>query len=311
MVKEFIVYIHGITCLGQHKVHNSEYDELQRGVASEFNSNSEWNNAQLCFTEWGWNFDKQFNPGNQRVLSKAQSNLSKRVLHKVKTSKDFTINPLRFALNPMRKLMLFGFSDMFYYVSSDGKLQIRTSICEQISSKIGNLLDDDNSLISLTLIGHSAGSVIAIDISYYLFSGKIYSFVNNQTSPGTVKIFEQLREKALDKKLRLRRLITLGSPISMLACRKDEVVELLAAGRKIDPVLHGIVDNPNFPTLTGPRWINIWEKDDPIALPIEPLMENSKNSVEDILIHSTDSIRKAHNLYWSSSEVHKIISEKW
>lgn len=311
MLKEFIVYIHGITCNCEPGPHIDEYDKIHNGVGSLLPPNSEWHNAVVCRTEWGWNYDKQQSPSSHRALNNAQNIFAERVLDKVNSSKDISLNPLRLALTPLRNLMLYGFSDLFYYISSEGKLAIRTSICEQIAKDIGNLLDDDDSLISLTLIGHSAGSVIAIDISYYLFSGKIYSFINKQTSPETVKVFERLRKKADDQKLRLRRLITLGSPISMMACRKDAVVELLAAGKKIDPALHGIIDNPKFEKLSGARWINIWEKDDPVALPIEPLMDNSSSSVEDVLLHSTNFISKAHNLYWSSSKVHRVIAKKW
>ena len=123
----------------------------------------------------------------------------------------------------------------------------------QIAKKIGPLLDEVDSRISITLIGHSAGSVIAVDLSYYLFSGKVYSFIDEDTEPETAIILKKLKYLAEQKRIRLRRLITFGSPISMLACRKDAVVELLANRGKIDPELHGLTENNNFGLLHGSR----------------------------------------------------------
>jgi hypothetical protein len=316
MAEEFIVFIHGITPKAECTSHSSEYDELYNGISRYMADNKEWKEAHAIPTEWGWNFDDTPEPDSHRVLCRAQELLTDRVLNKVSKTSDFTLNPLRLVLNPMRQIMLYGFSDMFYYVSTEGKNAVRRSISEQIAEKIAPYLKGDDTQVSLTLVGHSAGSVIAIDLSYYLFSGKKYSFIQDEflrgeTSARTKNILETLKHLAEKKNIRLRRLITLGSPISLLACRKDAVVDLLANGEKINPELHGIVENNNFEKLEGPRWLNIWDKDDPIALPIEPLMDNSKNKVIDIRTRISNSIMKVHNMYWESSVVHKIIAGRW
>ena len=243
MEKEFIVFIHGITPKSECKSHLIEYNELYNGVKKYITSSSPWNDAQKIPTEWGWDFDNKPNPANHKLLNKAQDLLAKRVIKEVNDTRDFTVNPMRCALKHLREMMLYGFSDMFYYVSTEGKVAIRRSISEQIAREIIPHLKGDGTRVSLTLIGHSAGSVIAIDLSYYLFSRKQYYFVDDNSSDETRKVLAKMKKLAEQKNIRLRRLITIGSPISLLACRKDVVVELLADGKKINPELHGMVEN--------------------------------------------------------------------
>jgi hypothetical protein len=244
----------------------------------------------------------------------AQSALAERVLESVKETRDWTTNPARFLLPHFRKLTLYGFSDMFYYVSTDGKNAIRTTISEQIAKKIKPLLEDEESKISLTLIGHSAGSVVAIDLCFYLFSDQEYPFVNENTPEETRKLLQKLRKLANqeNERIRLRRLITFGSPVSMLACRKDKVVEILADGGKLIPEQFGMKENRSFShRILGVRWINIWDKDDPIALPVEPLMDNRNNMVKDICLDLSDWLHSVHAAYWASRDVHRTIANYW
>ena len=74
--------------------------------------------------------------------------------------------------------MVYGFSDMFYYVSTDGKAAIRGDT-EQIVQFVEAGQGDPREPISLTMVGHSAGSVIAFDFCYYLFAQEDRRFVRD------------------------------------------------------------------------------------------------------------------------------------
>lgn len=312
MKTEVIVYIHGIAPHAVASDHKGDYELLHQGIASRIAKGSEWHDARLCKAEWGWNYDNKKSADSHRVLSVAQQALAERVMEAVGKTRDFTINPVRRWLTPMRRMMLYGVADMFYYVSNDGKAAIRTAVSEQIAQCVDTLLDEKDAEISLTMIGHSAGSAIALDLAFYLFRKGKYPFVDEQTAPPeTVKVLEKLRRLADRDRLRLRRLITFGSPISMLAFRNDRVVERLAAGGKLDPVNFGLKENLRFHKLQGPRWINLWDLDDPIALPVEPLMDNRDQLVKDVAVDISDRMKTVHSAYWGSSKVHEIIADHW
>jgi hypothetical protein len=118
---------------------------------------------------------------------------------------------------------------------------------------------------------------------------------------------------AAEGRLRIRRLITMGSPIAMLACRNDAVVNMFAAGERINPAWYGLLQNPPpfGQKLHGPRWLNLWDKDDPIAFPVEPLMDNRSRMVSDVYINVSNNIAEAHNLYWANHEVHEYLAQHW
>jgi hypothetical protein len=110
--------------------------------------------------------------------------------------------------------------------------------------------------------------------------------------------------------LRLRRLITFGSPISFLAFRSDALVEILARDDRLRPEDYGLKSElTGEPPLPGPRWINLWDRDDPIAWPVSPLMESEL--VEDVYVDVSNSVTSAHTAYWKSRKVHKEIARRW
>ena len=208
---------------------------------------------------------------------------------------------------------------MFYYVSAQGKQAIRLSVARQLLNHVNRVRRRDPAAkISLTLLGHSAGSVIAFDLLFYLFfknPGNKHVFIDENIvniPAATAKGIRELRNMARSGRLRIRRLITFGSPITPFACRNDTVVQILADDGQLDPADNGLTANPEgFDTLKGPRWINLWDKDDPIAWPVEPLMLPDANVVKDIVVDVSDFTSKAHDAYWESKKVHKIIADTW
>ena len=177
-------------------------------------------------------------------------------------------------------------------------------ICDYID-KLG--LEDDG-LLSMTIVGHSAGSVVGYDFLFYIFSNyrNANDFApNTPTSPAMTN----LENRAKSGKLRLRRFVTFGSPIGSIACRSNSVLDILARGGQSDPADYGLTVNPFGTPLRNPRWINLWDKDDPIAWPVQPLMQGSE--VLDIYTDVSDSVTAAHNAYWNHRDVHSWIAKYW
>lgn len=312
-MREILIFVHGVSADQFGRRHDEEYNLLYEGVTSVAGRQSRWRNAEVCRVEWGWNYDARRDAHSQRLLTLAQTTLGERLLKVIDEAYDPTINPGRFVVNAFRPLLVYGFSDMFYYVSNDGKCAVRSALGEQIMSFIEAGRGDPREPLSLTIVGHSAGSVIAFDFCFYLFAEEDRRFVRDPMQSIFSDSVRQLRALASEGRLRIRRLITIGSPISMLACRNDTVVQLFADGGRLNPAWHGLTQNPaSFgPKLHGPRWINIWDKDDPIAFPVEPMIDRSTDAVSDVYINVSSNIAEAHNLYWSSPDVHAHIAQHW
>ena len=337
-VLEIIVYVHGVTPRGQ-KSHQADYEKLHNALCG-------LNAAipkEFCGAEWGWDPTSGHGKSHQ-LLDKAEEELGKRAMDAVEDYADFSINPLRIAINKFRGLMMFNFADMFYYVSDDGKNAVRyalaTTVVEHLNSRNINLDPAAGYAVSLTLLGHSAGSVVAFDFLFALFyvHRKIEDFIASakvQSGPSqqgpaavtasapevsrTITDMKRLKLMAQAGRLRVRRLFTFGSPITMTACRADSLLAILARdedgsrNNRIDAAQYGLTTNNEqiFNPLPGPRWINLWDKDDPIAWPVEPLIKQAGNEVIDVYVDVSDSVTKAHGEYWGNKDFHKEIADRW
>jgi hypothetical protein len=319
-IHEYLIYIHGVSQNNNHN-HEGAYNSLHNGitaVGTQFLNRADWERANRCNIEWGWNFNGHPFPTGDRLLAEAQEKFAVPILPLIKHAQDLTVNPARLPLFTLRELMIKGFSDMFYYASRDGKSSIRATVASQIIQCISQPLERGEP-ISLTFFGHSAGSVVAFDFLFYLFASqeilKKHEFIenkNSEISSDQIADFNKLRQLAESKKIRVRRLITFGSPISMLAFRSNAVLEILANDDKLKPYDYGLEHNFEVfgDPLSEPRWINFWDKDDIISWPIEPLMQSSP-AVKDIYTDVGDRVATVHNNYWSNKTVHKQIALYW
>ncbi|MBV5261765.1 lipase family protein [Synechococcus moorigangaii CMS01] len=321
---EYLIYIHGVST-GNNQTHTETYRKLHEGIgeiSQNFPNRSDWEKAKCCNVEWGWQHNPNDSLGGDHLLAEAQAKLAKKILPKIQQTPDWTIHPARLLLPTLRELMIRGFSDMFYYVSQDGKKSIRRSVSSQIIQCIQEPLEK-NEPISLTFLGHSAGAVIAFDFLFYLFApqsildNKDHDFIetSDEDSKGAsylLKDFEKLRKLADNQKLRVRRLFTFGAPISMLAFRSNAVVDILAQGNSLNPYDYGLAENPEVfgPPLDGARWINFWDKDDIISWPVECLMQKS-DLVKDVYMDIGDGISTVHNVYWHSKKMYQNIAALW
>lgn len=303
---EVAVFIHGVSGDLKGKEHTKEYEALHRGIR-EHNSAFPENYLGI---EWGWKHERLPSLPEQ-LLSDAQRHLGSRTMPAVDMKWDFTLNPARIAINSFRPIIFYNFADMFYYVCKEGKDSVRQSVANQIVDGLKPYMDQPDSKISLTLLGHSAGSIIAFDLLFSLFypnSDGDHEYLPADKEPGGLK---ELRAMVNANRLRVRRLFTFGSPITPFACRSNAVVKILAKDEQLEPEHYGLIAEPFNDPLPDARWVNIWDRDDPIGWPVEPLMENSLGLVKDSYIDVSDSVKEAHDAYWESEDVYKHLAEAW
>jgi len=301
---DLVFYIHGVTPQRDPAPHRGIYRAFNEGVRK---ANPAWPDIYEG-AEWGWNPGEDTSHG-QELLCQAQHQLGNRVLPAVSNAKDFSLNPGRLALNQLREIHFYGFSDMFYYTSRTGKEAVRSTVCRQVLDMLNRHAGADDATPRLTLVGHSAGCVIAFDLLFHLFHPEESPFTRHSFVDGAAKDDSlELRARVRDGRLRFRRLITLGNPLTAMALRHDRVVEAVAAGEKLNPAHYGLVPDEDLP---GPRWMNVWDRDDPLAWPVEPLMDRDSGTVRDVYVNVSDWITKAHNAYWTSKAAHRAIAERW
>lgn len=324
--------------------HAKEYQSLSDGVAryiADDDKKQAWESAKRCFAEWGWESEEleTGHLGASHRLIDAQVNIAARELVAICQAYRFSFVPQ----GPIRNLSLLGLSDIFYYLSGDDNKSIKARIYQLVAGTIKHLLDDAGE-ISLTVIGHSAGSVIARDLVEHLFTDdpedsktleelrQEYEALKervekyrerrikkgipkkktalNQDNVDILKSRVRLREAKESGRVSLRRLITMGSPIAMLALRSDSMIRAFAynGGGQISSEHYG---NRNGEELTNkPYSINVWNKYDPISFPVEPVY-GPEGAVKDFHTFVSWNPLKSHTNYWHSNKVRRLIAEMW
>jgi hypothetical protein len=179
--------------------------------------------------------------------------------------------------------------DIIAYVD-EADNQIRETVWKEL---VKNIVRDDNSIAPYSLIGHSLGSVIAFDFIYSLFQRNcFYSFANQPKS----------NQAQLDSwKASFRNLYTIGSPVGLFMMRNRNLWA------------------NDFAALTNPvenseniirTWLNIWDKDDLVAFPLERIFKNqSNNSLKDIEVDTGMIMPWAHTNYWHNQATIRSIAK--
>ena len=129
-IVEIVIYIHGVSQSTKERSHDREYNQIHKGIGK---SASNWP-SDYCGVEWGGNpSPRDPKPRSHKLLATAQRHLGSRVMPMLDNASDWTLNPARLATGTIRKLAFYGFSDMFYYVSSDGKKAVRTAVAREVT----------------------------------------------------------------------------------------------------------------------------------------------------------------------------------
>jgi len=292
---EIPVFIHGITPDVEPRTHDPDYDSLFELIQASLKQKGKppFLEAPIRL-EWGW--DSNETVQNDRYLAAAQKLVAEQAIAIERATPDFSLNPLRL-LNPvLRQMFLYGFGDLFYYVSNDGEWAVRQNVFSHLANQVFGHEAYRSSKISLTLMAHSAGSVIMHDLLYHLF----------RDQPSEVQMVNELRAQVEQGRLRIRRFYTFGSPITPLIFRTDALLLKIVKRELLNPAILGLKPSDN---LSNPRWVNFWDKDDLAAYPVAFLYQNESGIIQDRYLNLGDDFPSVHVKYWTSERLADYIAE--
>lgn len=298
---ELPVFIHGITPDENPGNHDPEYDALYANIqaALRVHGKPPFREPPVK-VEWGWRDpDSTLAVADDQYLAEVERLVAGPALALEAGIWDFTLNPARLLHHELRKVFLFGFADLIYYASRDGEATVRQHVFGDIVSKVNQYTALPDARVSLTVVGHSAGSLIAHDLLYHLFgAGKVSDFP-------AVRQLRQLAD-ANPPRLRLRRFYTIGSPITPLTFRSNTLITKVRNNTLLDPLDLGLRDDD---ALANPRWVNFWDKDDIASFPVSFLYRNVNGAVQDQYVDLGDFFPSVHNAYWDSTKVAARIAD--
>lgn len=298
MAKECFVYIHGVvTDVDRTDSHRDDYESLRTGLNAMLMEPLPAL-AQSVAVEWGFNHP---DAGDTATLAQAQRVIDDRVEAATPSDRTTDLGGLLFvaALDPIRKLLSLGWSDIVYYVGEGGKHRVRNLIWGKLFDEIG--VDEDT---DLTIFGHSAGSLVAHDFLFWLFSGLRGDADFDELDGPSAADFA-----AATAHWRLRRLVTFGAPIAPMLIRSAAVTDILAGPGT--PLLDADLLGVGRPSHAGPmsKWVNVWDRHDILSFPVAPFYDSDR--VTDLYPDVSDHLREAHSSYWRSPKTHEAIAAEW
>ena len=201
------------------------------------------------------------------------------------------------AIEPVRGLIQHTWADIVHYVSEKGKARIRNVVWGRMLELI-----DPHEPTDLTVIGHSAGSLIAVDLLFWLFS-------HQRDDPAELRAMglDPDEVEAAHTNWRVRRLVTFGSPIAALLIRSTAVTDILADDGTLDAADLGLATRCHDGRM--PLWLNVWDRHDVLAYPVEPFYTGAE--IHDLYPDHSDSLLGSHEAYWHADRVHRIVAEAW
>lgn len=178
--------------------------------------------------------------------------------------------------------------DVIAYIDENDN-QIRSTIWTGLRQ---HLERDDGTVQKYSFIGHSLGSVIAYDFVYSMMErGQLFDFDSKPTWSS---------EETQNWQTGFQNLYTMGSPIGLFMMRKKNLWS------KQFSALINPVDNAKV----NRQWLNIWDKDDLVAYPLESIFRNAANkTVRDVEVDTGLIMPWAHTEYWSDHETAQVIAE--
>lgn len=314
---EIALFIHGITPnrnpelkTNPEKLYKTLYESIQKELVQQGKKKLDASIGVI----WNWNPSKNVPLYVDQSLAEAerligdQINLLERGVR--------SINWLHFLLWKAfygigRDIMLYGFADAMYYVSKDGEATVREHVFKYLCEEIIKLVKAEGGKsvkISLTVLGHSAGSLIAHDFLYHLFSDR-------QPKASDVEEIHILRKMMSDKaedpdkiahRLRVRRLYTFGSPLAPWFIRANSLLTKISTNERLKISDLGLEARPE---LDNPRWVNFWALTDVAAFPLSFLYDD-QDAVKDEYVNVGLWFPGTHGAYWglSKAEVAKHIA---
>jgi len=320
---EVLVLIPGISPESQPEVPDKYYNGLLAQLDSLLPDGKRFDNNSIIKLNWGMGKDTApFEDARaDEYLAEVERRTARKIMALVDEQKarDLPSLPgriLRRIIGQVKahEVLLYGVPDLFYYVSTDGERVIRNRIFKEIGENIVRRHKEATDKgISMTIVGHSAGCVIAHDFLYHLFGKSDQQAAKDIENDKGIAEVAEMRKAHQAGRLRLRRLYTFGSPIAALMFRSNSLVRLVMEDALIDPESIGLREADNL-TPSAPRWVNFWDVDDLASFPVAPFYDNQKGMIEDKCVDrdrgwKRDLFPASHLWYWQSQEVAKYIAE--
>jgi pimeloyl-ACP methyl ester carboxylesterase len=192
-----------------------------------------------------------------------------------------------------RKQLVSLLGDVIAYESGGANLVYkaiheRVDDCARTLSERSADDQDDHGYAPLTIIGHSLGSVIASDY--------VWDHTRGAVEPHYLT----------DHRLSLKNLVLLGSPMALYALRNNP-----SADKK---TLAVSLDSPVQVDPDGGLWLNIYDRQDPIAFPLRPIKSYADVGVIDCTVQSGNWLTSwnlaSHTEYWNSPDVARLVAQK-
>jgi hypothetical protein len=283
---DVVVYIHGVVAR-RYGPHTDEYRALRDGVTGRGVELPALESSVLV--EWGWPTPEAEQTAG---LAVAQANLG--TVLEGSPAGDSLTYPL---IRPLRELTQYGWSDVVFYVVPEGRTRARRAVWCRILDQVPT-----DRQVDLTFISHSAGSLLAHDLLFYLYSGE-RTRSRTQYAPS--------REwAAAQSSWRVRRFVTLGSALAPLMVRSVELVDRLATGPapwlELDELGFGLRSYSGH----HPMWLNLWDRHDIFSFPVAGLYREQAQ-VLDVYADHSDWPPRAHQAYWGSPKVHQALATHW
>ena len=296
---EVPVFIHGITPEPKPESHAPLFADFLRRVNAALTARGKPTLTEPgIMVEWGW----EGSHGVDRDLAAAEDALAQRIFRVFPPRRGLG-NPLHRFADEIRRYFIYGFADLAYYTAAAGQKAIRANVFDHLGEQIDKLqagAGKGQRPISLTFITHSAGTVIGHDFLYYLF----------ETDGGLFGLgLEKARKLVRKGALRVRRLFTMGSPITPLVFRDDAAIRTIKNGGCLDGERIGLRTGDGFP---NPRWVNIWDRDDIFSYPLAPLYcvpGDGDPLIVDVHFDLGPTFPKVHRAYWESVDVVNTLAD--
>ena len=302
--QEVIIYIHGITPAPAPGLHQQDYASFHGLFAAELVRLGKSPHFHRIDVEWGY-------PGpdvttDDRLLAPVERYLYQKADEIADKNWDATTNPLRMVYTTIRKSFLLGFCDMFYYISEDGKTEVRRNVLRTILRGLPPLPEGNH--YEFTVISHSAGTVIMHDLLFIIFGGSSQDHLDD---PSDLALLAKVKEYAAQGRLFVKMFVTMGSPITPMIVRSNTLLKMIDNGGAMNGTIaldsigirrHSIIDS---------KWLNFWDKDDVIAYPVDFLYQNAEGLLEDHYVDIGDTFPDVHSAYWSAAEVAGIVAAKF
>lgn len=165
--------------------------------------------------------------------------------------------------------------DIIGYLNEDTKRLIQGKVTNGIEELL-NEMKVCNGKTPITIVSHSLGTVISSDY--------IYDLRNKDVVP-----------KEIQEKVNIDNFFTIGSPIALFALK------------------HGDVNSFNTPINVENkrgRWINIYDEDDPVGMPLKSLNEEYKKAVLKDVHVNAGFYGVSHTKYFLQAETLDIVCNK-